>query len=169
VSRLQPEASLGSSPEEAARTAAEPDIPHVVALADAATEEKLRQKGGALWARREGRPTPREAGLRLALGSPEHEVAVGTLDGTVVGYGVARVEPLLDGGLLGVIDDIYVEPGARAVGVGESLMNHLLGWCTARGCFGVDSLALPGDRETKNFFESFGLVARAIVVHRPLS
>ena len=36
----------------------------------------------------------------------------------------------------------------------------------AQGCFGVDSLALPGDRHTKNFFESFGLVARAIVVHR---
>ena len=68
-----------------------------------------------------------------------------------------------------MIEDIYVDPGARAVGVGETLMNHLIDWCRARGCFGVDSLALPGDRETKNFFESFGLVARAIVVHRPLS
>ena len=38
-----------------------------------------------------------------------------------------------------------------------------------QGCFGVDSLALPGDRHTKNFFESFGLVARAIIVHRSLS
>ena len=67
------------------------------------------------------------------------------------------------------IEDIYVDPGARAVGLGETLMNHLIDWCRARGCFGVDSLALPGDRDTKNFFESFGLVARAIVVHRPLS
>jgi hypothetical protein len=32
----------------------------------------------------------------------------------------------------------------------------------------VDSLALPGDRHTKNFFEAFGLVARAIVVHKTL-
>jgi hypothetical protein len=32
----------------------------------------------------------------------------------------------------------------------------------------MDSLALPGDRATKNFFESFGLKARAIVVHRSL-
>jgi GNAT superfamily N-acetyltransferase len=141
----------------------------VVALAGDATEEKLRQKGGALWARREGRPAPREAALRSALESPDHEVAVGTLDGVVVGYGVVRVEKLLDGGLLGVIDDIYVDPDARAVGVGETLMNHLIDWCIGRGCFGVDSLALPGDRHTKNFFESFGLVARAIVVHRPLS
>ena len=48
-------------------------------------------------------------------------------------------------------------------------MDALIEWCRAQGCFGVDSLALPGDRHTKNFFESFGLVARAIVVHRSLS
>lgn len=159
----------GTPPEEAARTAVDSDISLIAALVVAATEEKLRQKGGALWARREGRPAPREPALRSALESADHEVAVGTLDGVVVGYGVVRVERLLDGGLLGVIDDIYVDPGARAVGVGETLMNHLIDWCIARGCFGVDSLALPGDRDTKNFFESFGLVARAIVVHRPLS
>lgn len=164
-----PERAPGAAPEEAARTAVEADIPPVAALAGAATAEKLGQKGGALWARREGRPAPQEAALRSALEWPDHEVAVGTLDGVVVGYGVVRTETLLDGGLLGVIEDIYVDPGARAVGVGETLMNHLLDWCRARGCFGVDSLALPGDRDTKNFFESFGLVARAIVVHRPLS
>jgi GNAT superfamily N-acetyltransferase len=95
-------------------------------------------------------------------------VVAGTLDGTVVGYGLVRVERLDDGTLLGVIDDIYVDPGARAVGIGEALMNHMLDWCRSQGCFGVDSLALPGDRHTKNFFESFGLVARAIIVHRPL-
>jgi hypothetical protein len=47
-------------------------------------------------------------------------------------------------------------------------MDHVVAWCRAAGCFGIDSLALPGDRSTKNFFESFGLVARAIVVHRSL-
>jgi hypothetical protein len=47
-------------------------------------------------------------------------------------------------------------------------MEALVAWCGIAGCFGVDSLALPGDRHTKNFFESFGLVARAIVVHRKL-
>jgi GNAT superfamily N-acetyltransferase len=163
------ERAPGTAPDEAARRAVDADIPQVVALAGAAAAEKLGQKGGALWARREARPAPQEAALRSALESPEHEVAVGTLDGVVVGYGVVRAETLRDGGLLGVIEDIYVDPGARAVGVGETLMNHLIDWCCARGCFGVDSLALPGDRDTKNFFESFGLVARAIVVHRPLS
>ena len=43
-----------------------------------------------------------------------------------------------------------------------------IAWATERGCFGIESMALPGNRETKNFFERFGLVARAIVVHRAL-
>lgn len=156
-------------PHEAARTATDADLPAVVELVAAATAEKRTQKGGELWSRRERRHRPVDTDLKAVLAADDQELAVGTLDGTVVGYGVVRVERLSDGGLLGVIDDIYVDPGAREVGVGEALMAHLLDWCRARGCEGVDSLALPGDRATKNFFESFGLVARAIVVHRRLS
>jgi GNAT superfamily N-acetyltransferase len=157
-----------SPPDEAARTAGEADVAAVAALIAAAADEKRGQKGGPLWFRRERRWTDPEPELVAALASTDHEVAVGTLDGTVVGYGLVRAERLGDGSLLGIIDDIYVDPGAREVGLGEALMDHLLDWCRAQGCFGVDSLALPGDRHTKNFFESFGLVARAIVVHRPL-
>ncbi len=67
-----------------------------------------------------------------------------------------------------MVTDLYTEPGARELGLGEITMQALVDWCTERGCFGVDSLALPGDRHTKNFFESFGLVARALIVHRAL-
>jgi hypothetical protein len=35
-----------------------------------------------------------------------------------------------------------------------------------RGAVAIQSTALPGDRATKNFFESQGMVARAIIVHR---
>jgi GNAT superfamily N-acetyltransferase len=156
------------SPHEAARTAEATDVPAISAMLAAVADEKREQKGGSLWYRRERRQGVPEAALEAALAAADHEVVVGTLDDTVVGYGLVRVERLDDGGVLGVIDDIYVDPGARAVGIGEALMNHMLDWCRAMGCFGVDSLALPGDRHTKNFFESFGLVARAIVVHRSL-
>jgi GNAT superfamily N-acetyltransferase len=157
-----------AAPQEAARTATEGDLADVVALVDAAADEKRTQKGGPLWFRRERRQGPPDAELKAALVAPDHEVAVGTLDGTVVGYGLVRTERLGDGSLLGVVDDIFVDPEARSVGIGEALMNHMIDWCRVQGCFGVDSLALPGDRQTKNFFESFGLVARAIIVHRPL-
>jgi GNAT superfamily N-acetyltransferase len=156
------------SPDEAARTADLDDLDDLVDLARAAIEEKRSQKGGAVWARRERRGEPLELSLRATIEAPDQELAVGLLDGTVVGYGAVRIELLADGGQLGVIEDLFVDPGCRAVGVGEMLMNHLIDWCRERGCFGVDSLALPGDRSTKNFFESFGLVARAIVVHRSL-
>jgi GNAT superfamily N-acetyltransferase len=159
-------ASAGAAPEESVRTATPDDLDDVIVLVGAAVAEKLTQKGGRLWARREGRRQPEES-LRQAVESPDSEVAVGQLDGVTVGYGAAHVEVLPDGGRLGVVDDVYVDPRGRAVGVGEVLMDHLMEWCKGQGCFGVDSLALPGDRATKNFFESFGLVARAIVVHRP--
>jgi GNAT superfamily N-acetyltransferase len=93
---------------------------------------------------------------------------VGTIDGTPIGYGVVALEKLHDGSLLGAVSDLFVDPEARGVGVGEAMMDQIVAWCREHGCTGVDALALPGNRATKNFFETFGLVARAIVVHRSL-
>jgi GNAT superfamily N-acetyltransferase len=160
--------SAPTVPDAVARTATGDDLAAVVPLVGAAVAEKRAQKGGALWSRRERRQGPVDEALAHALAAADHELAVATYDGTVVGYALALAETLADGSVLGVVRDLYVDPGAREVGLGEALMDHLIAWCEAKGCFGVDSIALPGDRATKNFFESFGLVARAIVVHRPL-
>ncbi len=154
--------------EEGCRPATEADLPRLVELAAAAIEELRTGRGGGVWARHAARRAPFEPELRAELAAADHQVLVGTLDGTVMGYGVARVDVLADGGRLGVVSDLYTEPGCRELGLGELVMQALVDWCAEQGCFGVDSLALPGDRHTKNFFESFGLVARAIVVHRPL-
>jgi GNAT superfamily N-acetyltransferase len=158
----------GSLPDAEARPATPADLAALVPLVDAAATEKAAQKGGLVWSRRERRSGPIVDALAHAVDAPDYELAVGVWDGTVVGYALARADRLADGGLLGVVDDLYVDPGAREVGIGEALMDHLLDWCRAQGCFGVDSIALPGDRATKNFFESFGLVARAILVHKSL-
>jgi len=158
----------GSLPDAEARPATAADLAALVPLVDAAATEKAAQKGGLVWSRRERRSGPIVDALAHAVDAPDYELAVGVWDGTVVGYALARADRLADGGLLGVVDDLYVDPGAREVGIGEALMDHLLDWCRAQGCFGVDSIALPGDRATKNFFESFGLVARAILVHKSL-
>lgn len=157
------------APEEGCRPATEADLPRLAELVEQAIAELRVGRGGAVWARHQGRQAPFEALLAQQLTASDHRVLVATLDGDVLGYGAARVEVLPDGGRLGVVTDLYTEPGAREVGLGEITMQALVDWCQAEGCFGVDSLALPGDRHTKNFFESFGLVARAIVVHRPLS
>ncbi|MET0728608.1 MAG: GNAT family N-acetyltransferase [Acidimicrobiales bacterium] len=157
------------APEEGCRAATSADLPRLAQLAAQAVEELRAGRGGVVWARTSARRAPYEASLRADLGDRDHLVLVGTVDDAVMGYGVARVEHLDDSGLLGVVSDLYTEPGCREIGIGEITMQTLLDWCRERGCFGVDSLALPGDRHTKNFFESFGLVARAITVHRSLS
>jgi hypothetical protein len=48
------------------------------------------------------------------------------------------------------------------------MADDLVAFCATRGCTGIDALALPGHRTTKNFFEGFGFTARALVMHREL-
>lgn len=153
---------------EGCRRAEPGDLPVLEALAELAVEEMSPLRGGSVWSRREARRAPMAEGFRADLADPDVCVAVGVIDGTVVGYGTVRVEPLHDGDPIGRVDDLYVMPDARGVGVGESIINHLTDWAAGRGCVGLDSLALPGDRHTKNFFETHGMVARAIIVHRKL-
>jgi GNAT superfamily N-acetyltransferase len=158
--------------DEAARIATDEDTAEILALARMASAELSDQRGGVVWSRHHARVEPIDAELAASIagsaaGGPEL-VAVGTIDDVVVGYAVVRDLVVADGGHIGMIDDLYVEPEARGIGVGEALMNLILEWAADHGCFGVDSIALPGDRATKNFFESFGLVARAILVHRSI-
>ena len=160
---------MEAAPEEASRPATEADLPRLAELAEAAVAELRGGRGGEVWARHAARRAPFEPELQAQLADPAHHVLVGTVDELVMGYAVVRTEVLPDGGRLGVVTDLYTDPGARELGVGEVMMDASIDWCRDQGCFGVDSLALPGDRHTKNFFESFGLVARAIVVHRSLT
>jgi GNAT superfamily N-acetyltransferase len=122
-----------------------------------------------VWRRRESRREPLEDELRRLLATDGARVLVGTLEGVPVGYAVARVERLADGTAHGVVDDIYVEPEARGVGLGEALMGDLVAWCTEQGCTGMDAMALPGDRHTKNFFEASGFTARKLVMYHSLA
>ena len=139
-----------SAPHESARTAVPADVAAVVPHVAAAGDEKRQQKGGPLWFRRERRWGDPEPELLAALGADDHEVAVGTIDDVVVGYGLVRAERLRDGSLLGVIDDIYVDPEARSVGVGEAVMDHLIDVVPGAGLLRrrqPGAARRPGDQE----------------------
>lgn len=154
--------------EEAARPATGEDVPRLAQLVAEAVAEQAEGRGGRIWSARETRALPADASLAALVADPDALVLAGTIDGTVVGYAVTVTEQLRTGDRLGVVTDVYVEEGARGVGVGEALLDQVVAWCEAAGCIGIDALALPGNRSTKNFFESFGFTARAIVVHRRL-
>jgi GNAT superfamily N-acetyltransferase len=153
---------------EGSRAATVDDLPRVVELARLLRQELIPMKGGTLWSNREALAEPLDDAYAQLLDRDDALVLVGTVDETVVGFAVVTLERLRTGETLGVISDLFVEPDARAVGVGESMAEELVAFCAARGCIGIDTLALPGHRAAKNFFEESGFTARAIVMHRML-
>lgn len=151
---------------EATRPAGPDDAAAIAALARQAREDARTKRGGVLLVDEGLRQEPLET--TLLTGRSDELVVVGTIDDVAIGYGLVRVTGLPSGERLGVVEELFVDPEARGVSVGESMMDDLVQFCRDAGCVGIDALALPGDRATKNFFETFGLVARAIVVHRSL-
>ena len=151
---------------EDARVADDAELARVAELARELRRELRGERGGTLWETREARPEPLEDAIMALSKRDDALVVVGTTEDAVVGYGIARWEPLRDGTRLGVIDEIYVEPEARAVGVGELVIERLFAFCVEAGCLGVDATALPGHRQAKNFFERAGFTARSLVMHR---
>jgi GNAT superfamily N-acetyltransferase len=103
------------------------------------------------------------ASLRRTLAEPTAVVLAGCLGDAVMGHAVLTVT-----GTTATLAELWVEPGARGVGVGSCLLAAARSEATGRGCTGLDATALPGDRATKNFFEDHGMTARAIVVHGEL-
>lgn len=151
--------------DEGCRRAETADIPRIAELVRVAAAELAPMRGGAIWKAREARPEPVEEGLGPLVDDGDVRMVVATIDDFVVGYAVVRIEHLVDGSDLGVIDDIFVEEGARQVGLGEGMINDLMAWCERRACVGMDAMALPGHRATKNFFEESGFTARKLVMH----
>ena len=154
---------------EGVRPAVEADVPRLVELAQAFRTEVAAEKGGMIWLREQLVAVVDEALVRIPLDDPDAEVLVGLIDDVDVGYAVVDTSPLVDDGRLAVLHEIYVEDGARGVGVGSALLEAAATWATERGCIGIDAFALPGARETKNFFEAHGLVTRLLRVHRNLA
>lgn len=148
---------------EAARPPRDEEIPRLAELHRLAVAAATPERGGEVFAARETAGEPLEDWLRQRF---EHGgVWAGTIDDSVVGYAVTTVEEARAGVRLARVEALFVEEGARGVGVGAALMAAILEWAAARQCTGVDAWALPGDRHTKNFFEASGFSARLLTMH----
>lgn len=157
-------------PEEAARIATASDLDALTTLREEARRQTAEKRGGPALL---GRDHPGEAVDRVVeaalLGeSPAVVGVMGTLDEMPVGYMLADTVHAGGTGRVARLLGLWVTPSARSMGVGEAMMGELLAWARAAGCVELDAEALPGDRDTKNFFETSGLVARQIKVSRRL-
>ena len=141
---------------ERVRRAGPPDSDRCRALLTAARAESAAARGGDLLVQTDADPS-------AWLDHADRVLLVGLFDEVVVGVAAGRVAERV-----GHVDCCYVETGARGVGVGESLIGALLDWFGEHGCTGVDALALPGDRSTKQLLEHAGFKARLLVLHRRL-
>jgi GNAT superfamily N-acetyltransferase len=153
---------------EGSRPATAADVPRIVELARMMRAELGASRGGPQLLAREARREPLADTYAALLDGPDTLVVVGTYDDVVVGYGVVAIEPVAGDAPVGVVTDLFVEEGAREVGVGEAVVAALVAFCGTAGCSGVDASALPGHRAAKNFFETHGFTARLLVMHRPL-
>jgi GNAT superfamily N-acetyltransferase len=167
-------------PDPVVRRATSADVSELQRLLTLADNELTGRKGAWLWARRDARfPSITDAATQLV--EAPWITMLGTFDGAVVGFAFGIIEPLhqvnssgvdssgVDSsqptGPLGVIHGLYVETDGRDVSVGDALVLALLDEFRTAGCVGADAWALPGERETKNFYEAHGFSARSITVH----
>ncbi len=164
--------------------------PQVRAVTDADTDEMERlftlaaaeladRKGAWLWERADSPfsgPVEAARAATAPAGSSSHGAhqgdegshwftTVGLIDNVIVGFLLAEQITMHRDGDLGVVRGLYVEPDGRGIGVADALILDALERFKAAGCVGVDSWALPGERETKNFYEAHGFTARTITVH----
>lgn len=152
---------------ESARPATPDDLPEIERLVEEGRASIADARGGALWLARQAPPRPVVTTYASMIESPDALVTVACIDDVPLGFLAVEVEHA-DGVALAVARELYVTDEARGVGLGELMMDDTVAWAAGHGCIGIDGYALPGDRATKNFFETFGLVARGIVVHRSL-
>ncbi|MCY3633553.1 MAG: GNAT family N-acetyltransferase [bacterium] len=137
-------------------------------LAREARREALEYRGGDRWMVTEAASEPLEDHLVELIEDPEAFVVVGVWEGAVVGYGWAQRTVRQDSSPIARIDELFVTPKARSVGVGESLFGALMTWARELGLVAVDAFVLPGHREAKNFFETFKMTAHGLIVHTRL-
>lgn len=153
---------------EAARPATALDAAAVVALAARQERELGPMRGGALWSATHRLSPNSEGTVTAMLADPDLAVFVGTIDDAVVGFAVLGVRTLRTGERLATVHELFVEADARAVGVGEAIVEQVLERARRAGCVGVDAGVLPGHRAAKNFFEGSGFTARALTMHHSL-
>lgn len=150
---------------ESARPAAGADLDDLTRLWAHAVDELDGQRGGGPLAGALAR-TDLAGFLTGALADRDRLLVLGLIDEAAVGLASLRADR---GGRepLGRLELIFVEPRARQVGVAAAMLAVVEDTCRDWGMSGLDAPALPGNRSAKSFFETQGMQARLLIMHRP--
>ncbi len=143
------------------RPASIADVPALIDLEAAARDGIADVRGGALRLA-ECPPITDWAAL---LADPDQHVFAGTLDDVVLAFMVVVMQPARQRSL---VTHVFVDEGARELGLGDTMIEHAIAATNDAGLAGIESTALPGDRETKNLFERAGMTARKLTVYKSL-
>jgi ribosomal protein S18 acetylase RimI-like enzyme len=139
-------------------------------LATASDEEPLGRFGGALMRQHHASDARRfiqvehpEAGygrfLVSQITNPNSLVMVAELSGTVVGYVFADIEPtnwMELRGPCGVVQDLFVDDGARRQGAGRSLMHSAIAWIRSKGHSQVVLMTKTKNEHAQHLFAALG-------------
>jgi len=143
-----------------ARPAVAADAAAIAELRAAARSQTLDKRGGPHFSVSEGAAPA----VLLDADADEAAVIVGLIHETPVG--IATLERR---GARALLSEFYTHQEARGVGVGHAMLESVIARARDWNCTDLDSYALPGDRDTKNFFESHAMKSRLLIVHRSLS
>src|SRR5262245_22186435 len=138
--------------EVSARPASPMDIVPLAELVGEGVAAAAQYRGSDLWLVEEGPHAPFETYLHSVADDPMRQALAGCVDDVPVGVMLVERRLLPDQRWMGRISFVYVHPHARAIGVGEVLVDAALVWAREQGCVGIDGVAFPGDRETKNLY-----------------
>lgn len=151
-----------------ARAATRDDLDAAAGLAAAAVEHVSHERGGPMLAAGLGWARSPSGRLEECLADEQVLVVLGLVEDVPVGIAVGRLPQPPAAVSVATIEMIFVDPEARAIGVGEEMLAYVSRWARDGGVSGIDVAVLPGAREAKNFFEAAGFVARSITMHRRL-
>ena len=114
----------------------------------------LAQRDGELWNSLDKNSLAVTARLQQRIN--DSIVIIGEIKEVPVGVAVLdlrRPSDHIGDAPIAVIEEIYTMADARGVGVGSAMITTAVEWCRSVGARGIEAIALPGDRNTKNFFK----------------
>lgn len=150
-----------------ARPATLADVPITAQLALDAQVAVRPERGGRWHLDHDDDQVPPDTAHRAAVDQADELLAVGCIDGIVVGYACAALSPTTTGQIC-MITELVVHPEARAIGVGSEILAEVRAWAVAQACQAIESQVLPGNRAAKNFFERVGMKTRKMRVSADL-